>query len=178
MRSTDESRVEVGLRLTYGYSARSERCYDSAPFRSGVVRSLVGWLGLDGSGVVATHEGTVRGWTFRGFVRCHLVPHLRPGDVVIWDNARIHRVEQVREMIEACGAEVLPLPRYKPGPEPADLIRSAIEMAWSKIKQVVKRLRAENAEALEAAVASGVEAVRATDAEGWFRHCSYLHQHN
>ena len=165
----DESRVVLGERLSYGYSARGERCADSAPLRSKVVRSLVGWLGVDGSGVVATHEGTVKGYTFRGFVRAHLVPHLKPGDVVIWDNARIHGVEGIAEMIEACGAEVVPLPRYSP-----DL--SPIEPGWSKIKQIVKRLRAATAEALEEAVAVGVEAVRGSDAAGWFRHCGYLHQ--
>ena len=97
----DESRVVLGERLGYGYSARGERCYDSGLFRSSVVRSLVGWLGLDGSGVVATHEGTVKGYTFRGFVRAHLVAHLGPGDVVVWDNARIHGVEGIGEMIAA-----------------------------------------------------------------------------
>lgn len=169
LKVVDESRVELGMRLAYGYSARGQRCYDSAPYRSKIVRSLIGWLSLDGTGVVATHEGTVRGWTFRGFVREHLVPHLRPGDLVVWDNARIHGVEGVREMVEACGAELMPLPRYSPDFSP-------IEQAWSKIKHVVKRLRAQTAEALEAAVAAGVEAVRASDAAGWFMHCGYVHQ--
>ena len=165
----DESRVVVGERLGYGYSARGERCYDSGLLHSKVARSLVGWLGLDGSGVVATHEGSVRGWTFRGFVREHLVPHLAPGDVVVWDNARIHGVEGVREMIEACGAEVLPLPRYSP-----DL--SPIEPCWSKVKHVVKRLRARTAEALEAAVEAGVGSVAPSEAAGWFGHCGYTLQ--
>ncbi len=165
----DESRVEVGVRVAYGYSARGTRCYDSGPYRSGIARSMVGWLGIDGSGVVATHKGSVRGWTFRGFVHAHLVPYLKRGDVVIWDNARIHGVEGIREMIEAQGAEILPLPRYSP-----DL--SPIEPGWSKVKQIVKRLRAATAEALEEAVAIGVDAVGASDAGGWFRHCGYLHQ--
>ena len=99
----DESPVEVGQPLSYGYSERGKRGYDSAPFRSGVVPSLVAWLALDGTGGVATHKGTVRGWTFRGFVGQHLGPHLTPGDVVIWDNARIHEVEGVRESVEAAG---------------------------------------------------------------------------
>ena len=165
----DESRVEVGVRVAYGYSARGTRCYDSGPHRSGMARSLVGWLGLDGSGVVATHKGSVRGWTFRGFVRDHLAPHLTAGDVVVWDNARLHGVEGVREMIEARGASILALPRYSP-----DL--SPIEPAWSKIKQIVKRLRAATEATLEDAVTVGVSAVRASDAVGWFGHCGYLHQ--
>ena len=121
----DESRVVVGERLGYGYSARGERCYDSGPLHSKVARSLIGWLGLDGSGVVATHAGSVRGWTFRGFVREHLVPHLKEGDAVVWDNARIHGVEGVREMVEACGTRLMPLPRYSPDLSPT-------KPCWSK----------------------------------------------
>lgn len=183
IRVVDESRVVLGQRLPYGYSARGERCSalpvtgaDGGPLRSKVTRSLVGWLALDGSGVVATHEGMVKGWTFRGFVKHHLEPHLRAGDVVQadgsisrWDNARIHGVEGIREMSEACGARLLPLPRYSP-----DL--SPIELAWSKIKHLVKRARAATAEALEQAVAVGVAAVRASDAAGWFKHCGYIRQ--
>ena len=63
----------------------------------------------------------------------------------------------------------MPLPRYSP-----DL--SPIEPAWSKIKQIIKRARAAITEALEAAVEVAVEAVRDTDAAGWFGHCGYLHQ--
>ena len=165
----DESRVEVGLRLGYGYSLRGERCYDSAPYRSKHKQNLIGWLGLDGEGVVASCTHTVKGWDFRGFVRQHLVPHLKDGDVVVWDNARIHGVEGIREMIEAAGAKILPLPRYSP-----DL--SPIEPAWSKVKHVVKRLRSDETDGLAAAVATGVEAIRPSDAAGWFAHCGYTHQ--
>lgn len=165
----DESRVEVGLRLGYGYSPRGKRCFDSAPYRSRFKQNLIGWLGLGGEGVVASCLSTVKGWGFRGFVREHLVPHLEAGDVVVWDNARIHGVEGIREMIEAAGARLLPLPRYSP-----DL--SPIEPAWSKIKHVVKKLRPTEAQELARAVTTGVQSVCASDAAGWFAHCGYLHQ--
>lgn len=165
----DESRVEVGLRLGSGWSPRGERCYDSAPYRSKHKQNLIGWLGFGGEGVVATTAGTVKGWTFRGFVIEHLVPHLKAGDVVVWDNARIHGVEGLREMIEAVGARLMPLPRYSP-----DL--SPIEPGWSKIKHVVKQLRPDGAESLLEAIAAGVESVSTSDAAGWFAHCGYLHQ--
>lgn len=165
----DESRVEVGLRLGYGYSPQGERCHDSAPYRSKYKQNLIGWLGSQGEGVVASCLSSVKGWVFRGFVKEHLVPHLNAGDVVVWDNARIHGVEGVREMIEGAGARLLPLPRYSP-----DL--SPIEPAWAKIKHVVKRLRPQEPGSLAAAVALGVEAVCPRDATGWFAHCGYLHQ--
>jgi hypothetical protein len=100
----DESRIEVGSRLGYGYAPRGERCFDSAPYRSTRKKNLIGWLGLGGEGVVASCAVNVKGWVFRGFVNQHLVRCLTKGDVVIWDNARIHSVEGIREMIEAAGA--------------------------------------------------------------------------
>ena len=39
-----------------------------------------------------------------------LVPELKPGDVVIWDNLKPHQSEEAIEAVEAAGAEVVPLP--------------------------------------------------------------------
>jgi transposase len=86
-----------------------------------------------------------------------------------WDNARIHSVEEVREMLEAAGAELLTLPRYSP-----DL--SPIEPGWAKIKLPAKRLRPETSDELSDAVSHGVASVRPSDVAGWFAMCGYLHQ--
>jgi transposase len=145
------------------------RCQDTAPYRSKIKKNLIGWMALDGSGVVTSCTHTVKGWVFRGFVREHLVPHLRTGDVVIWYNARIHGVEEVQQMIEAKGASVLPLPPYSP-----DL--SPIEPGWAKIKMPVKRLRPETWEQLSEAITLGVESVEASDVAGWFNMCGYFNQ--
>lgn len=69
------------------------------------------------------------------------MPHLRAGDVAVRDNARIHGVEGIREMVEAAGARLLPLPRYS-----MDL--SPIEPAWAKIKHIVRKLRPEESSRL------------------------------
>jgi transposase len=51
---------------------------------------------------------------FLAYVEQVLVPTLRPGDVVIMDNLRCHKVAGVREAIEAAGASVLFIPPYSP----------------------------------------------------------------
>ena len=49
-----------------------------------------------GCGQVASWTGqNVTGDLFERFVRIVLVPKLRKGDVVIWDNARVHTPEAV-----------------------------------------------------------------------------------
>src|SRR5437773_7762281 len=69
---------------------------------------------------------------FHGWVRRHLVRHLRRGDVVVMDNLAAHKARPVRELIEQSGATVRFLPPYSYDFNP-------IEAAWALIK---KRIRA------------------------------------
>ena len=80
--------------------------------------------------------GSRRRWPFKGatntdifetYVENVLVPELKPGDVVIWDNLKPHESEEAIEAIEAAGAHVEPLPPWSP-----DL--SPIEEMVSKVK--------------------------------------------
>lgn len=166
IKAVDESGVVQGMRLAYGYAPRGQRLVCHAPLRRGKRLSLLGWLGFDGAGAVAMHAGTVRRWHFRGFVREHLLPALEPGDIVVWDNARIHAAPDLVEQIEARGATVRPLPRYSPELNP-------IEMVGSKLKHLVRKARADTPEGLMEAVEAATERVRASDAVGWFAHCGF-----
>lgn len=159
------------MRLAYGYAPRGERLVSLAPLRQGKRVSLLGWLGFDGAGTVAMQTGTIKRWHFRGFIRAHLLPVLQPGDIVLWDNARIHEAPDLVEQIEARGAGVRALPRYSPE-------FNSIEMLWSKLKHLIKKACADTAEALLGAVERATAEVTAGDAAGWFQHCGLLPQHH
>lgn len=167
----DESGLVRGMRLAYGYSERGQRLYDTAPLSKGKRLNLVGWMRLDGSGAVATHVGTVNGPIFRGFVFHQLVPHLRHGDIVVWDNARIHEVEGLHGAIRRQGAAVKALPPYSPDFNP-------IELLWSKLKHWVRKARADTLDALQEAVESAVARVCESDAMGWYQQCGFCYQSN
>src|ERR1035441_7628450 len=62
-----------------------------------------------------------------------LCPKLRPGDVVVMDNLSSHKVNGVRERIEAAGAQLLYPPPYSPDLYP-------IEKAWAKLDRKSTRL--------------------------------------
>lgn len=157
------------MRTAYGYAPRGKRCYESAPFRAGKRLNLLGWVGLRG-GCVAPLVGRVDAGVFTRFIEHYLVPALRPGDVVVWDNARIHSGAAVA-LVEEAGAQVLTQPRYSPEV-------NVIEHAWSKAKEVVKRWRADTQDALEEALRVGLASITSSDLRGWLRHCGYrYHPH-
>jgi transposase len=82
------------------------------------------------------------------------------------DNLPAHKVEGVRSLIEAAGAELLYLPPYSPDFNP-------IEQAWSKIKQQLRSAKARTLQSLEAALTHALAQVTANNAAAWFAHCGY-----
>jgi len=161
----DESGIVAGGRVAYGYAPRGERCEEHAPYRKGRRRSLIGWVGADRGGVVAV-EGSVNGDLFERFVRDHLCPRLREGDLVVWDNHSVHKRSELRRMIRARGADLVWQPRYSPE-------FNACEEMWSKVKRLVRRARADTEAALTDALRAATAALTWEDAAGWLRHAGY-----
>ena len=127
-------------------------------------------LGLDGLRTLLALEGTVDGHVFLTWTREALVPVLNQGDIVVLDNHSIHKVEGVKEAIEAAGATVLFLPPYSPEFSP-------IEPWWSKFKGLLRKAQARTTDALMRAMKAAVEAITLSDIEAWFIHCGWTGQH-
>jgi len=60
-----------------------------------------------------------------------LIPELKPGQVVIMDNATFHKSEESRRLIENAGCRILFLPAYSPDLNP-------IEVFWANFKKKVR----------------------------------------
>ena len=150
----------------YGRAPRGERVVGAGPQNYGANVTMLAALSLQGVGAVMTVDGATDAAVFHAYVEHVLCPTLVPGDVVIMDNLRAHKVAGIRERIEACGARLIYLPPYSP-----DL--SPIEPCWSKLKALLRTAQARTREALDAAIQQVLAAVTASDARGWFRHCGY-----
>ena len=111
-------------------------------------------------------EGSTNKAVFEAYVERILAPSLRPGQVVVMDNLSAHKGEEVCEIIEGRGCEVLFLPAYSPDLNP-------IEEAFSKIKGLLRRAQARTKEALIEAMGVAISAVTGEDARGFFEHCGY-----
>lgn len=113
-----------------------------------------------------TLDGATTSEAYREYVRQMLVPNLRTGDIVIFDNLRAHHDPKALDLIHAAGAMTLPLPAYSPDLNP-------IEKMWSKVKAYLRKAKARTAEALEKAIAAALKSIVHEDAAGWFTSCGY-----
>jgi transposase len=113
-----------------------------------------------------TLEGATDRLVFDAYVTQALLPHLRPGQVVVLDNLSAHKGERIRHLVEAVGCRLLFLPAYSPDFNP-------IEHTFAKLKAHLRRLAARTFETLLAAIGAAFDAVAAADAHAFFAHCGF-----
>lgn len=162
--AVDEMATTISLTRLYGYAPSNERCVGSVPKNHGLPTSLVAALSLRGLEAAMTRLGAIDTLAFEAFVDKILGPLLKPGDLVVLDNLSAHKALSVRARIEATGATALFLPSYSPDYNP-------IELAFSKVKQLLRSAGARTQDALEAAIAEALDAVTPEDACAYFHHC-------
>ena len=165
----DESGVATDLARRYGRAPRGQRAHGAVPYGRWERLTILGGLSLAGLVAYMSVEGAADTPVVVAFTEQVLVPVLTPGQVVVMDNLSPHKAPRVRELIEAAGCRLLFLPPYSPDLNP-------IEPAWSKLKTLLRGVGARTTEALHAALTTLVDAITATDAAGYFRHCGYAVQ--
>jgi len=157
----DETGVTTAMTPTYGRAPRGERVIDSAPGSWESV-TVIAAMRLDGVDAPLAIPGSSNAATFLAYVEQMLVPTLRRGDVVIFDNLSSHFTPGVAEAIQRVGARVLPLPPYSPDMTP-------IEEMFSKFKDWLRRASARTRAHLFEMIGEALKSVSAQDIFDWFR---------
>jgi transposase len=157
----DECGANTAMTRTYGRAPVGQRVYTNTP---GHWESITLISGMRLSGVTATlaFPGATNTDVFETYVTEVLVPELKPGDVVIWDNLKPHESEEAIEAVEAAGARVVPLPPWSPDLTP-------IEEMFSKVKGSLRSAAARTKETVYAAFGSALHDVTLGDIAGWFQ---------
>ena len=162
----DEFGAATNMARAYARGPRGQRVVCKTPHGHWKVLSTIAALTVQGMLGYGTFDGATDTDTFLTFLREGLVPHLRPGQVVVLDNLPAHKSPKVDELVESAGARVLRLPPYSPDFNP-------IEMAISKIKSVLPKLARRTVDALQEAIGQAVNAITADDALAFIRHSGY-----
>jgi len=111
-------------------------------------------------------DGPMDGDALRAYVTHVLAPELIQGDIVVMDNLPAHKVAGVRSAIEAAGASLLYLPPYSPDLNP-------IEMAFSKLKAILKKAAARTVDDLWDVIAQSLDEFKATECKNYFAAAGY-----
>jgi len=108
----------------------------------------------------------MNGVAFRAYVEQVLVPTLSPGDIVVMDNLPAHKAKGVREAIEKAGAELRFLPPYSPDFNP-------IEMAFSKLKALLRACAERTIDGLWRTVGSLLPSFQIKECANYFTAAGY-----
>lgn len=108
----------------------------------------------------------MHGAAFTAYVEQVLVPTLVPGDIVVMDNLPAHKPPAIRAAIEAAGAELRFLPPYSPDFNP-------IELAFAKIKALLRKAAARTIDGLWLAIRNAIDAITPADARSFFSAAGY-----
>lgn len=162
----DESGVNLSLTRAEAWGPRGERVIDHVPGRRWETYSVIAGLRITGPIAPMLLPGAMNTDSLVVWVEKVLGPELRPGDIVVMDNLKIHYDPDVEAAIERRGARLEFLPRYSPDFNP-------IEEAWSKMKSMLRAANARIVDALVSALDDALSAITPTDCQGWYRHAGY-----
>lgn len=150
----------------HGRAPRGERCRAAVPHGHWKTTTFTAGLRLGGLAAPMILDGPMDGDAFRAYVEHVLVPELAPGDVVVLDNLPAHRVSGVRQAVEAAGATLLYLPPYSPDFNP-------IEMAFAKLKALLRATAARTVPELWDAIAAALDAFTPAECRNYFAAAGY-----
>jgi transposase len=161
----DESGITTEMTRRYGRAPGGLRVQEGTP---GAWRTLtiLGAISLEGWVAAMTIESPTDGDVFLAYLDYVLCPQLKPGQTVIMDNLAAHKIEGVRQRIEATGARLRYLPPYSPDFNP-------IERCWAQVKQFLRSARARTVAGLELAVATALQLVLPAHLEAYFKSSGY-----
>lgn len=162
----DETGASTKMARLYGRSKRGERCRAPIPHGHWKTTTFVGALRRTGMTAPMVLDGAMHGAAFIAYIEQVLVPTLRPGDIVIMDNLPAHKPAAVRQAIERAGATLRFLPPYSPDFNP-------IEMAFSKLKAILKKAACRTIDDLWETIGGAVDTFKPAECQNYFNAAGY-----
>lgn len=138
-----------------------------APFGSWSTQTLIAGLSADALIAPWVIKGAMNGPAFAAYIREVLVPEIEPGTVVVLDNLATHYNAEAAAALKARGCWFLYLPPYSPDLNP-------IEMAFSKLKALLRRGGARSISAVFNALGEICDLYEPTECWNYFKAAGYV----
>jgi transposase len=163
----DETWATTTMARRHGRARRGTRLVAAVPHGHWKTTTLIAALRHDGLTAPCVFDGAINGARFLAYVEQGLAPTLRPGDVVVMDNLKAHKVNGVREAIEAQGARLLYLPPYSPDLNP-------IELAFAKFKALLRSAAARSVDLLWHTIGHILDDFSPAECAHYLAHAGYV----
>jgi transposase len=128
----DEAGIDNRQEYPYGYCEVGQRFH---ALKSGKRTERVSWIAALQEGRLfapMTFSGACNRDLFEMWLAECLLPQLKPGDVIVIDNASFHHAQSIEEMVATAACEIWYLPPYSP-----DL--NKIEHWWFVLKNWMRQ---------------------------------------
>jgi transposase len=162
----DETGTNLAMTRRYALAIKGKRAHGSAPANYGKVVTVLGALSSGGNLEMMSIEGGTTGSVFLAFIE-RLATKLQPGDILVLDNLGAHKDQRVLSFLKEKKIEIKYIAPYSPDLNP-------IENAWSKLKQILRTMKARTRELLDEALALAASSISHSNFLGWLRHCGYI----
>lgn len=162
----DEFGATTKMTRTHGRALQGTRLVEKVPHGHWKSNTFV--AGLRSTGLVAplAIDGAMNGDLFAGYVKQHLAPLLKQGDIVILDNLPSHKRKEAREAVEAVGAQLVFLPPYSPDFNP-------IEQAISKLKRMLRSAKQRTIAGLQECFGQLLDRFQEHECRNYFQNSGY-----
>ena len=162
----DETSTNTKLTKRTGWAPRGQRYRSHSPFGSWKTQTFIAGLRCHGLTAPWIINAPMNQQSFEIYVETQLAPTLSQGDVVILDNVAFHKSQRTQELINQRGAWLLFLPPYSPDLNP-------IELAYSKLKTLLRKHAARNFDAICDALGDICTLYTAQECRNFFKAAGY-----
>ncbi len=164
----DETSTTTKMTRLRGRAPQGDRLLADAPFGHWRTQTFIAGLRCDELIAPWVLDGPMNTAAFEAYVETQLAPALQPGDVVILDNLSSHKSQRAKALLAERGAWFLFLPPYSPDLNP-------IEMAFSKLKAHLRRIKARTLDALWRAVGDICNLFSPQECWNYFKDAGYAY---
>lgn len=162
----DETSLKTNLVKTTGWAPRGHRLIDHAPFGHWNTQTFIAGLRVDRLSAPWILDGPMNRAAFDIYITTQLAPTLNRGDIVIADNLSAHKSETAANCLAEKGCHLIFLPPYSPDWNP-------IEMAFAKIKALLRKAAARTFQSLWQAVGQVCDLFPEQQCRNFFKAAGY-----
>ena len=162
----DETWAKTNMTPLRGWAPRGHKLVAKVPQGRWETSTFLAALRCDRIDAPCVIDGPIDGESFRAYIEQVLVPTLRPGDVVVFDNLGSHKGKAVRRAIRAAGAKLFLLPKYSPDLNP-------IEQVFAKLKRLLRKAARRTTEAIWHQIGRFLSAFSSQECANYFRNAGY-----